>query len=126
MKKLLTLALALLALASMAWASISLNSSRSGVYRVVYDEALTPSQADVIVKELSKFGPGVNEAAVRKLLQKTGVNLSLIKKISILGPLNKLETILILTNPANEAQAREIAVSDSGAVNPKPIVVPKK
>ena len=114
MKKLLTLALtlALVALGSISLAGSNLNSSRSNIYRVTYDTtAVNLTQTAAVLKELDKIGPGANEATVRKLLQKQGVNLSLIKKISILGPLNKLETILILTNSADVPQA--IAVSDS-------------
>ena len=93
-------------------AGSNLNSSRSNIYRVTYDTtAVNLTQTAAVLKELDKIGPGANEATVRKLLQKQGVNLSLIKKISILGPLNKLETILILTNSADVPQA--IAVSDS-------------
>src|SRR3990167_3878840 len=88
----------LVTVGSMAWAASNLNSSRSNIYRVTYDTtAVNPTQAAAVLKALDESGPGANEATVRKLLQKQGVNLSLIKKISILGPLNKLETILILT-----------------------------
>jgi hypothetical protein len=103
----------LVAAGSMAWAG-TINTSKSNTFLLTYDTtAVSQAQAAAVLKELDKIGRGANEATVRKLLQKTGVNLSLIKKISFLGPLNKLETILILTNPADEAQARHIAVGDS-------------
>lgn len=130
MKKSLTLVLAtaLLALGSMAWAATNLNSSKSNIYRITHDMTVTPAQAAAIGAELDKLGPGANEATVRTLLQKHGVNLSLIRLIRIIpaGEIDRLQTILILTNPADEAQARHIAVSDSGVGNPKPIVIPKK
>lgn len=117
----------LMAVGSMAWAATNLNSSRSNIYRLTHDPAVTAVQAAAVLQELDKLGPGANEATVRMLLQKQGVNLSLIKLIRIIPPgtTDKLQTILILTNPADEGPARHIAVSDSGVANPRPIVVPK-
>lgn len=132
MKKLLTLAFTLVALTwvSCAAASINLNSSRSNIYRVMYQQGVTPAQATAILTELGKSGgSGLNEAMVRQVLRKAGVGG--INKI-ILMPANRasaLPTIILMTstNPADEQAAREIAVSDSGVVStPKPPIIIKK
>ncbi|MGH7800414.1 MAG: hypothetical protein ACREOW_07255 [Thermodesulfobacteriota bacterium] len=106
----------LVAIGSVAWAAINLNSSKSNIYRVTYDTtAVTPTQAAAVLQELGKIGPGVNEATVRKLLQQQGVNLSLIKLIRIIPAAQRREripAILILTDPAHEAPA--IADFDPG------------
>ena len=115
----------LLTTASISWAATNLNSSRSNIYRAVYDvAAVTPAQAAAILKELDALGPGVNETTVRKLLEKHGAKAGLIKKISIRPPERprKETLILLLSNPADEAQA--IAVSDEGV--PAPKTPPKK
>ena len=115
----------LLTTASISWASTNLNSSRSNIYRAVYDvAAVTPAQAAAILKELDALGPGVNETTVRKLLEKHGAKAGLIKKIGIRPPerTRKETLILLLSNPADEAQA--IAVSDEGVPGPKS--APKK
>lgn len=39
-----------------SWASINLNSSRSGVYRLVYANVVSQAQGDALVKELDKQG----------------------------------------------------------------------
>ena len=112
--------LLLLAIAPISWAGANLNLSKSNVNRVVYDAAaVTPAQAVAILKELDAFGPGVNEASVRKLLEKHGAKAGLIKKISVRPPerARKETLILLLSNPADEAQA--IAVSDEGIPAPK-------
>ena len=110
---------------SIAWTATNLNSSKSNIYRAVYDSAaVTPAQAAAILKELDKFGPGVDGATVSKVLEQHGVKAGLIKKISIRPPerTRKETLILLLSNPADEAQA--LAVSDEGASGPKS--VPKK
>jgi len=120
----------IVAVRPMAWAATNLNLSKSNVNRVVYDTtAVTLAQAASILADLDKMGPGVNEATVRKLLEKQGVNLSLIQKIDIVPAGQRgwtIPTILILKNPADGPAAREIAVSDSGVVTPKPVPIPIK
>src|SRR3972149_6321591 len=107
MKKLLTLALALVALVSISWAATNLNSSRSNIYRMVYDTtAVTSRQAAAVLKKLDEIGPEANEATIRRLLQQRGVNLSLIKKIAVSSDGKGNPCILILRNPAHEAAAR--------------------
>lgn len=105
----------LVAMVAMAWAG-TINTSKSNTFRVTYDtRAVTPAQAAAFLKALDKIGPGVNEATVRRVLQQQGVNLSLIKQIRIIPAAQrreKIPAILILTNPADEAQG--LAVSDDG------------
>jgi hypothetical protein len=112
----------LVAVGSMAWAG-TINTSKSNTFRLAYDTtAVSPAQAAAVLKELDKIGPGATEATVRKLLQKQGVNLSLIKLIRIVPAGQrrggeKIPLILILTNPADEPAA--LAVSDPGAPGEK-------
>jgi hypothetical protein len=131
MKKFLTLTLAtvLLALGSMAWATASWNYSKSNINRVVSDTTVvTPAQVASILAQLDKMGPGqLTEASVREVLRKLGIHQpNLTIRIVPPGPGGgNIPSVLILKNPADEAAAREIAVSDSGVVSPKPIVIPK-
>ncbi|MDE2059233.1 MAG: hypothetical protein KGL31_02085 [candidate division NC10 bacterium] len=118
----------LMAVGSMAWATSNLNLSKSNVNRMVSDTTVvTPAQAAAIGDELDKIGHGVTEASVREVLRKLGINQpNLIVRIVPAGPGGgKIPAVLILKNPADEAAAREIAVSDSGVVSPRPIVIPK-
>ena len=106
----------LVAMASMAWAATTINTTRSNTFRVTYDTtAVTPAQAAAVLKALDKIGPGVNEATVRRVLEQQGVNLAPIKKISILPPdKTRYEPlILLLKNPADEAQALAVTVKST-------------
>lgn len=106
----------LVAMGSMAWAATNLNSSRSNVYRVTHDTAVTATQAAAVLKELDKVGPGATEASVREVLRRLGVNQpNLIVHIMPAGQRRgseRIPLILLLTNPADEPAA--IAVSDAG------------
>ena len=106
----------LVAMASICFAATNLNSSRSNIYRLVYDPTVvTASQAAATLKELDKIGPGVNEATLKQILSRNGVNISLIKMIRIIPATQRPEgipAILLLKQPADEGQA--IAVSDAG------------
>ena len=106
----------LVAMASVAWAATNLNSSRSNNYRLVYPaDVVTSGQAAATLKELDKIGPGVNEATLKQILSRNGVNISLIKMIRIIPATQRPEripAILLLKQPADEGQA--IAVSDAG------------
>jgi len=110
----------LLTMASISWASISLNSSRSNVYRVASD-GMTSAQTAALVAELDKT-PRADEATVRKALQKLFIptNFKLIQIIP--GTPNK---VILLMDPAN-ANAAQIAVSDPGVPAGKtpPNVIP--
>ena len=109
MKRSLVLAVTLVALASISWASIALNSSRSNIYRLVCPATVvTPAQAAAILKALDKIGPGVSEAKLRQILSTQGVNLTLIKKIEIIPAAQrneKIPAILLLTDPGDHAAA---------------------
>ena len=117
----------LVALASLSWAATNLNSSRSNIYRVIYDTTVvSPAQASALLSELDKIGPA-DEAKLKMWLpanfKRLGIQGDRIKKIAI-RKVDKAAPILILllTNPADEAAA--LAVSDEGASGPKS--VPKK
>jgi hypothetical protein len=130
MKKSLTLAVALAAVASISWASINLNSSRSNVFIVIYSaDVMSQAQATAMLAELDKIGPA-DEARLRLWLpanfRKHGVQGDKVKTIVIL-PVDKTHKqirIMLVTNSAEEAQPRLIAVSDSGTVSkPTPVVI---
>lgn len=122
MKKLLTLALAVVALGSISWAASNLNSSRSNVYRLICTaDVMSQDQATAMLAELDKIGPA-DEARLKQLLpanlKKHGVQADV--KKTIIRPADKTRkqiTIILLTNPADEAQA--IAVSDEGVPGDK-------
>ena len=102
-------------MASISWAATNLNSSRSNNYRVVYStDGMTSTQAAALGAKLDKM-PRVDEAAVRKTLQKLFIPTNF-KKIGIRP--GKPITIILLTDPADWAQA--IAVSDEGVPGHKP------
>ena len=99
-------------MASISWAATNLNSSRSNIYKFVYD-GMTSAQAAALGADLDQT-PRVDEAAVRKALQKLFIptNFKLIRIIP-----GKPITIILLTDPADWPQA--IAVSDPGAPGKK-------
>jgi hypothetical protein len=124
MKKLLTLALALVALGSISWASINLNSSRSNIYRLIYPaDVISQAQATAILGELDKAGKTVGAGQVTEIIKKHGVRAEAVKKIVILpaDKTRKVTAIILLTNPADEAQARHIAAGDSTEVTKPPV-----
>lgn len=112
------IAFALLGMTSTAWATINLNSSKSNMYRVIYDTSVvSPAQASALLLGLDKLGPA-NEATLKKWLpanfRMNGIQSDAIRKIIIL-PINdarKSISVIILSNPADEPQA--LAVSDEG------------
>jgi hypothetical protein len=112
------------AMASAAPAGINFNLSKSNVNRLVYpSDAMSPAQAAAIVADLDKAGR-LDEARatqlVQQLLVKHGVKPGTIKKITVRPwePVRKSASIIVLTDPADEAQA--IAVSDEGAPGSTP------
>lgn len=117
MKKLLILVVAVAALGSISWASISLNSSRSNVYRIIaHPEVMSQDQATVIVAEMTKLGR-VNEATMREWLKnnltRLGVKVDKIKEIRFVagapaGPAARTAnpiTIVFLTHSPDEPAA---------------------
>lgn len=106
----------LVSMVSMPWAATNLNSSRSNIYRLVYSAGgMTSKQAAALGAELDKTAK-VDAMVIKQALQKLFIPTNF-KLISIIP--GKPITVLLLTNPADEAQARHIAVSDSGAVGTK-------
>jgi len=107
----------LLTMASISWASANLNLSKSNINRVVYStDGMTSTQGAALVLELDKT-PRVDDAAVRKALQKLRIptNFKLIRIIP-----GKPITVLLLTNPKDEAEATRIAINDPGMPAEKP------
>jgi len=103
---------------SVSVAATNLNSSRSNIYRLVYSsDGLSSAQASAILLDLDKAGR-LDEAKagqlIQQLLSKHGVKAGTIKKVTVRpwDPKGKTMSIILLTNPADEAQA--IAVSDGG------------
>lgn len=114
---------------SLAPATTNLNSSKSNINRLVYPaDLLSQTQASAVLAELDRAGRTVGAGQVTEIIKRHGVPAERVKKIVIL-PAEKpgnVVTIILLTNPADETQAREIAVSDSGSVGTKPVPKPTK
>jgi hypothetical protein len=119
-----TAAVLVFGMASLAGAAISLNSSRSNIYRLTYSTTLvTPAQAAAILADLDKT-PGMDEAALKRtlpqILKKNGVDPARVKK-TLVRPGDKERksmSVIILDRPEDEAAA--IAVSDEGVPGTKP------
>jgi hypothetical protein len=132
MKRLLTLsavASLLVMMLSLSYAASNLNLSKSNINRLVYPTGLvSEAQANAILAELDKAGGTVGAGQVTEIIKRHGVQTDRVKKIVILpaDKPGKQITVILLTNPAEETQAREIAVSDSGLVSPKPVPKPIK
>ena len=109
----------LLTMASISWAG-TIKTTKSNTFRFVYD-GMTSAQAAALGAELDKT-PRVDEAAVRKALQKLFIptNFKLIRIINppSVQPANQLRaakppiTVLLLTNPKDEAEAMRTATGD--------------
>ena len=96
----------LVAMASIPYAAINLNSSKSNVYRMVYPtNVVNSTQAAEALRELDQIAPkrDVSEATLRGVLRKHGVSVDRLRKMI----LRKDGTIIVLENPADEAQAVE-------------------
>ncbi len=106
-------------------AASNLNLSKSNINRLIYPaDTVSSAQAAAILADLdaaTQQSQGrINlEGAVNEALTKQGLEAK-IKKIIIkpASAAGQLTTIIILSNPADEAQA--IAVSDEGAPGSKP------
>ena len=126
MKKSLLLAAALVILASASWAAISLNSSRSNIYRVISDAP--PAQVTAMLAQLD--GTGLkDEAGLTRWLLANAAKFGgqAWRKVIVLPPKHPGTPwqIILLVDPTGEGQARIIAVSDSGvASNPTPVPPP--
>jgi hypothetical protein len=111
--------IATLLIAASAGASINLNSSRSNIYRVTYSTDLaTSAQVHQLLAALDKIGPA-GEAKLKQWLaanfKRYGIAPDRVKKLVILPPdkERKETAIILLTNPADEAQAIERTVKSS-------------
>lgn len=119
----------LVMMGSLSNATANLNLSKSNINRLVYPAGLvSEAQANAILVELDKAGGTVGAGQVTEIIKRHGVQTDRVKKIVIVpaDKPGKHGTVILLTNPADETQAREIAVSDSGAVGPKPVPKPIK
>ena len=109
----------LVTMLSLSWAATNLNSSRSNIYRLTYPvDLVSGAQAKAILAELDKFGPA-DEAKLKHWLasnfKKHGIAADRVKKIVILPKSKDLKetAIILLTNPADEAQAVATTVKSS-------------
>jgi hypothetical protein len=107
-----------------SYAATNLNSSRSNIYRLIYPaDTVSQAQAAAILADLNaatQSGGRVNlDAAVSQALTKQGLEAKI--KKTIIRPATatgQLTTVIILSNPDDEAQA--LAVSDAGSPADKP------
>jgi hypothetical protein len=105
-------------------AGSNLNSSKSNIYRLIYsNDAVSQAQAQAILADLDAAAESqgrVNlEGAVSQALVKQGLDTKI--KKTIIKPASaggQLTTVIILSNPADEAQA--LAVADEGVPADKP------
>ena len=111
--------IALFLFGPMAGASINLNSSRSNIYRVTYStELATSAQVHQLLAALDKIGPA-GEAKLKQWLaanfKRYGIAPDRVKKVVILPPdkERKETAIILLRNPADEAQAIARTVKSS-------------
>ena len=79
--------IAMLMVLSSAWASISLNSSRSNIYRIVYPaDLVSQAQAMALLADLDKLGPA-DEATLntwlRANLKRFGIRADRVKRIAV-------------------------------------------
>lgn len=113
------IAVLLIAVASVGQAAVNLNSSKSNIYRLTYTADLTTiDQAKALLADLDKLGPP-NEAKLKRWLpanfKRFGIPPERVKKMVILpaGKAGNLTAILLLTDPADEAEAIAVTVKSS-------------
>jgi hypothetical protein len=111
--------IASLFIATLASASINLNSSRSNIYRLTYPtDLVSRDQAKAILAELDRMGPA-DEAKLKQWLpanfKRFGIAGDRIKKLIVLprGKEMKEIGIILLTRPEDEAAARATTVKSS-------------
>jgi hypothetical protein len=105
--------------ATIVQGATNLNSSRSNIYRLTYPADLASvDQAKALLVELDKLGRA-GEARLKKWLpanfRQHGIDADRVKKIVILpaGKEVKETAIILLTDPADEAEARAVTVKSS-------------
>lgn len=108
-----------MAMASVGQAASNLNLSKSNIYRLTYTADLTSvEQAKAMLADLDKLGPP-NEARLKRWLpanfKRFGISPERVKKMVILraGKAGNLTAILLLTDPADEAEAIAVTVKSS-------------
>ena len=109
----------LVTILSLSWAATNLNSSRSNIYRLTYPtDLVTRTQAQAMLADLDTLGPA-DEAKLKQWLaanfKRHGIAPNRVKKIVILPKSKELKevAIILLTNPADEAQAVATTVKSS-------------
>ncbi len=109
----------LLVFAPVAQAAANLNLSKSNIYRLTYTADLTTmDQAKALLADLDKLGPP-NQTRLKQWLpanfKRFGISPENVKKMVILpaGKAGNLTAILLLTNPADEAEAIAVTVKSS-------------
>jgi hypothetical protein len=111
--------IASLLIATLAWAAINLNSSKSNIYRLTYpSDLVSRDQAKAILAELDKMGP-TDEAKLKLWLpanfKRFGIAGDRVKKLIVLprGKEMKEIGIILLTKPEDEAAAIAVTVKSS-------------
>jgi hypothetical protein len=111
--------LLLAAAVTVSAATSNLNLSKSNIYRLTYHANILPeAQAKAMLAELDRLGP-LDEARLKQWLpanfRRFGIKPELVKKLVILPPgaAGKETAILLLSNPADEAQAMAATVKSS-------------
>lgn len=122
MKRLLipgTVAGLLMAMASICQGATNLNSSLSSIYRLTYPADLTSvDQAKALLAELDRLG-SADEAKLKQWLpgnfKRYGIPAKRVRKIVILPPGKEVKetAIILLTDPADEAEAIAFTVKSS-------------
>jgi hypothetical protein len=105
--------------AGLAWAGLNLNSSKSNIYRLTYStDVVSPSQAKALLAEIDKMGPA-DEAKLKQWLaanfKRFGIAGDRVKKIVVMprGKDLRETAIILLSNPADEAEAVATTVKSS-------------
>ena len=111
--------IALLFIATLAWAATNLNSSKSNIYRLTYPtDLVSRDQAKAILAELDGMGPA-DEAKLKQWLpanfKRFGIAGDRIKKMVVLPRSKEMKeiAIILLTKPEDEAAAIATTVKSS-------------
>jgi hypothetical protein len=111
--------IASLLIATLAWAAVNLNSSKSNIYRLTYpSDLVSQEQAKAILAELDQMGP-TDEAKLKRWLpanfKRFGIAGDRVKKLIVLPRDKELKeiAIILLTKPEDEAAAIATTVKSS-------------
>jgi hypothetical protein len=117
--RLISSVIAMLLITMVAEGSINLNSSRSNIYRLTYStDLVSPAQAHKILADLDKMGSADEEKLKQWLpanFKRYGIEGARVKKLIILprSKDHKEIAVILLTNPADEPEARAVTVKSS-------------